>query len=84
MLNKATISKHIIPLSPIPTNVPPEGKLHGKIGVVLFDIYGTLFISGSGDIGIAKSISHKTPEIENLLKKYGITGRPDTILDFFF
>lgn len=43
------------PLIPLPTNVVPKRIYKGDFSAVLFDIYGTLFISGSGDIGtIAK------------------------------
>ncbi len=44
------------PLSPIPSACKEElTKLTG-IRAVLFDIYGTLFISGSGDIGIGAAV----------------------------
>ncbi len=43
-------------LPPLPTGVEPElNKLDG-IKAVLFDIYGTLFVSGSGDVGTAAAI----------------------------
>jgi putative hydrolase of the HAD superfamily len=42
------------PLTPEPTDARPElGPLEG-IRAVLFDIYGTLLISASGDIGLAR------------------------------
>ena len=36
---------------PIPTGLEPKGEVGDGIKCILFDIYGTLFISGSGDIG---------------------------------
>ena len=40
------------PLKPLPTRTPADLRgLHG-IKAVLFDVYGTLVISGSGDVGV--------------------------------
>ena len=40
------------PLEPLPTETPADLRdLHG-IKAVLFDVYGTLVISGSGDVGV--------------------------------
>jgi len=50
---QATFRKLSRPLTPEPTEVASRlGNLPG-IRAVLFDIYGTLVISGSGDIGVA-------------------------------
>lgn len=41
------------PLAPLPTGVPPRlGRLEG-IRAVLFDVYGTLLVSASGEVGSA-------------------------------
>ncbi|MDC7225848.1 MAG: HAD family hydrolase [Spirochaetales bacterium] len=40
-------------LKPIPTDVPSCGDTLHDIKAVIFDIYGTLLISGSGDVGTA-------------------------------
>lgn len=45
------IRRHSHPLSPQPTDEPARLRSLGPIDAVLFDIYGTLLISGSGDIG---------------------------------
>lgn len=48
------------PLQPLPTGLAPQlAELRGIRGV-LFDIYGTLFISGSGDVGTADENQHET------------------------
>lgn len=39
------------PLDPLPTHLPTRLSPLTDIRAVVFDIYGTLFISGSGDIG---------------------------------
>ena len=42
------------PLEPIPTGEAPVLRALPGIRAVLFDVYGTLFISGSGDVGTTK------------------------------
>ena len=39
------------PMQPIPTDVQPSLERLGGIRAVVFDVYGTLVISGSGDVG---------------------------------
>ena len=84
MLSKNLISNYITPLNPIPTSLKKTGKIDGKIKCILFDIYGTLFISGSGDISIAEKKSHNIHLLEQLLLKYGIKRKPHIILDDLF
>ena len=69
-------SQYLIPLSPLPTSTSPGGRLAEPIQCVLFDIYGTLFISGSGDIGTAKKTALETEKIEHLLHKFNIRKTP--------
>jgi len=81
MLEKKSIQKYIRPLEPIPTVLTPAGDLTHDIRCVLFDIYGTLFISGSGDISLAKQNSPQVAEIKFLLAKYEIQKTPRVLLD---
>jgi putative hydrolase of the HAD superfamily len=83
-VNKDLFEKYLIPLSPLPTPLNQSGKLDKKIKCILFDIYGTLFISGSGDIGTAKKISQETDKIERLLEKFKIKRNAKTLLNHFF
>jgi len=83
-VNKDLFEKYLIPLSPLPTPLNQSGKLDKKIKCVLFDIYGTLFISGSGDIGTAKKVSQETEKIEHLLEKFKIKRNAKTLLNHFF
>ena len=88
-MNKDLFEKYLIPLSPLPTPLNQSGKLDKKIKCVLFDIYGTLFISGSGDTGTAEKIlqetvSHKTSKIDHLLEKFKINKNAETLLKDFF
>ena len=84
MLNKNLISNYITPLNPIPTFLKKSGKIDGKIKCILFDIYGTLFISGSGDISIAEKKTLDTHHLEQLLLKYGIKKKPSTVWNDLF
>ncbi len=84
MLNKEQVSKYITPLYPIPTSLKRSGNLKEKIECILFDIYGTLFISGSGDIGVAKKELRKAEKIEPLLQKYRINKTPEAVLKDLF
>jgi putative hydrolase of the HAD superfamily len=80
MLNKKQIAKYIQPLATIPTGFSPSGKIGANIRCVLFDIYGTLFISGSGDIGIAKREVQHEKALKELFEKYGISSNPRPLL----
>jgi putative hydrolase of the HAD superfamily len=63
------------PHNPIKTGLKRRGKLRAKVRAILFDVYGTLFISGSGDISVSLNCMSETGEsqFEALLKKYGIS-----------
>lgn len=54
------------PIDPIPTDLEPEIASLSGIRAVIFDVYGTLFISGSGDISIAGSLSNETLLAESM------------------
>lgn len=72
------------PLKPIPSSLTLQGKLPRKVQALLFDVYGTLFISGSGDIGMAQKQSGLEKKIKTLLNKYKIKETPRTIQERFF
>jgi putative hydrolase of the HAD superfamily len=42
-------------LTPVATGLQPGGRLRAPLAAILFDVYGTLFISASGDIGQAET-----------------------------
>jgi len=75
---------YIEPLSPLPTSLNPSEKLKEKVNCILFDVYGTLFISGSGDISIARQQSRQTQNLKNLLDRYQVKKKPQIVLDDFF
>ena len=48
------MGREAVSLSPIPTDLQPRLEKDFPVKAVLFDIYGTLLISGTGDISIAR------------------------------
>lgn len=80
----ALISKYIKPIYPLPSSLNQSGKVEGKIKAILFDLYGTLFISRSGDISMAKKESTQTEKLDKLLYKFGIKKKSQTVLKQFF
>ncbi len=83
-MNKDLFEKYLIPLSPLPTSLNQSGKLDKRIKCILFDVYGTLFMSGSGDIGTAKKILQETDKIEHLLNKFKLKINVKTLFNNFF
>lgn len=70
------IRKNSQPLSPIRTSASPKlNKLEG-VKAVLFDIYGTLIISGSGDVGTAAAIDTAEALTQSLVVA-GFEGDPE-------
>jgi putative hydrolase of the HAD superfamily len=53
----AYIRAHTAPLAPQPTATTPRTDPVAEVRAVLFDVYGTLVISGCGDIGISAANS---------------------------
>ncbi len=72
------------PMNPIPAGLIPQGVLSHKVKAVLFDIYGTLFISGSGNIGIAEKDSENTFKLNPLFQKFSIKDPVENVLKNFF
>ncbi len=64
------------PMAPLPTDVEPKlNKLEG-VKAVLFDVYGTLFVSGSGDVGTATAIN-TAKALTQALVGAGFEGEPE-------
>lgn len=62
------------PLEPIPTELQPQLKEIPGIRAVVFDIYGTLLVSGSGDVGTAMEMS-KGDCLEAAWEACGVTSK---------
>ena len=84
MLSKQVLSQYLDPLYPVPTHLRQSGILKEKVKCVLFDIYGTLFVSRAGDISIAKKDLKYTRKLEKLFEKYNIRKTPGSVLNRFF
>ena len=66
-----TIRDRIQPLRPTPTNVEPRFAAIDGIRAVLFDVYGTLLISASGDVGLDSGLE-KTESLQETLKLFDL------------
>lgn len=71
-------------LAPIPTGYAPGGQLVPPIRAIIFDIYGTLFISHSGDVGTAEAMARKTARIGDLCRRYGVEEPPEQLTQRLF
>ena len=78
------ISEYMHPLSPLATSMNPDGRLAKPIQCLLFDIYGTLFISASGDISVAKKTSPEAHRLERVLQKFSIRKTPRNLIRELF
>jgi putative hydrolase of the HAD superfamily len=76
MLPAELIADYISPMLPQPTSMTPGGRPRERIRCVLFDIYGTLFISGSGDIGVSKKAPPQVQKLDHLLRQFNVRERP--------
>jgi putative hydrolase of the HAD superfamily len=70
-MDRSLVAPYLRPLSPKPTGLTPEGYLQAPVKCLLCDIYGTLFISASGDIGSSASADQTSGSIDRLLERYG-------------
>jgi len=66
------VNKLSSPMIPIPTYIEPRLKKLKGIKSILFDVYGTLLISGTGDIGTSEERITSNP-VCRILKKQGLS-----------
>ena len=76
---KQMMAPWVRPLAPIPAQVTLETTLATPVRAVLFDIYGTIFISASGDIGDFSTNPDLATLIKALLSDYNISKNPETL-----
>ena len=72
-------AEYMRPLSPLSTSMRPGGRLTEPIQCVIFDIYGTLFISAAGDISLAQKTSPEARKLQHLLQKFNIRKTPQNL-----
>lgn len=77
--------RHSRPTPPEPTGLERRGTTIRGVRAVLFDIYGTLFVSASGDIGASRAAARKEALAE-ALAEVGLSQRLDAseVLERFF
>jgi putative hydrolase of the HAD superfamily len=78
-MDKHKLKSCLSPMTPQPTQLAMEGKLCLPIRCLLCDVYGTLLISGCGDIGISRPQATKDEALKKLLAEHEIR-RPPSVL----
>ncbi|MDY6824535.1 MAG: HAD family hydrolase [Thermodesulfobacteriota bacterium] len=72
------------PMTPIETGMKKSGRLKRPVSAVLFDVYGTLFISASGDISTVKAQWETGETARQLVEEFDIKQAPADLLNRFF
>jgi putative hydrolase of the HAD superfamily len=67
----ADLEALLVPLSPEPSGEKYRGGLKPPVMAVLFDIYGTLLISASGEIGLADGATDQTAAMDGWVRTLG-------------
>jgi len=81
---KDLMAPYIMPLQPRLPSVQSETSLKSPVRAVIFDIYGTLFISASGDISMAQKDLLPAANLAALFEKYKISRSPSQIENLLF
>lgn len=81
---EALFSARLEPLAPIPTEMSPGGDLTNPLAGILFDVYGTLLVSGTGDISVTRESVHASRGLQALLDRFDIQTQPEKLLKAFF
>lgn len=66
------------PLEPISTGISPRLDPLPAVKAVIFDVYGTLVISGSGDIGLTAA-RPKTAALDQALRRQGMVWKREQL-----
>lgn len=73
------------PMDPIPTSLEPEGSPAVPVKAILFDVYGTLFISRAGDIGAAMEEAEvRVDLLDGLCGRYNLSLPARDLVNRFF
>ena len=78
-LDASILGAYIRKLEPIATGLLPQLDSLRPLRAVLFDVYGTLVISGAGDIGVGCDLRSQADRLPSLLHRYGIDIAPETL-----
>ena len=83
-MNKILDNTVIQPLEPIPTGLQPTGRITNRLRCLLFDVYGTLLISGSGEVGTAMQSIRDDRRFKQLLREFNVDHPSGMVLEAFF
>ncbi len=72
--------EYLRPIEPLPTGMTPEGGPGGKIEALVLDVYGTLFVSGSGEIGLPEEEPDRDERLDDLLRAFRIDRKPRQVV----
>ncbi len=81
---KEICTAHLRPMKPVSTGMEPEGRLERPVRCILFDVYGTLFISAAGDIGPARKSALASKKFQTLLNAFEVPTPPEQVLESYF
>lgn len=81
MLNKGQLSSYLQKLEPEPTSLQASYTPKEDIRCIMFDIYGTLFISATGDIGLLQTDNSKSEKLLKLLNNFNLETTPESLTD---
>ena len=78
----AVFERHIRPLAPVSTGEAPTGfsKIR-RVKAILFDVYGTLLISGSGDLDFHAMRNERKRVLTGVLQRHGIDRTPESLMN---
>ena len=80
MLDKSIlIERYAQPMVPISTGLPPRLGDVGALEAVLFDVYGTLLISASGEIGLHEASDGLDRRLSRVIERHGIHKPADSL-----
>ena len=82
-MDKGVFEKYLKPLRPLATSLTNRGSLKAPKQCLLCDIYGTLLISGSGDINVFRGQPREKHQIEALLRRFDQPLSADELLARF-
>jgi putative hydrolase of the HAD superfamily len=68
-------------LAPEATDVRPAGRIETSVRAMLFDVYGTLLISASGEIGTVAEKSNPAEKLKPLFQRYEIAQAPEAVTE---
>ena len=79
------IRRHSVPLQPLDSGQPRRVGALGPVDAVLFDVYGTLLVSASGDVGITATAA-RGEAVAAALQAVGVRldGPPDAAVEVWF